>query len=131
MNESRVYKLWVLGRPTPKARPRKGKRNFYTPKRTKEWENLVAWKWIEKHGNGVAFPNGEVELKAVFYYSDRRTADIDNLAKSLADSLNGLAYADDKQVAHMDVTRVTNAEVEGVEIEVRPWDGGEGIAPAE
>ena len=123
MNDSPVYKLWVGGRPRPKARPRKGKHgNFYTPKQTKEWEALVAWKWREQHGADVPFKNGPVSLKAVFYYADRRAPDTDNLVKLICDSLNGIAWNDDRQVVEIYARKILGAEVEGVDLEIRPCD---------
>ena len=40
-----------------------------------------------------------------FTYRTHRTADIDNLAGGFMDAANGILWDDDKQVAHLTVTR--------------------------
>lgn len=99
----------VIGHPVPKARPRvvsKGKRRFaYTPKRVKEWENMVT---EEAHKHFERPFDWPVVVSLTFYMprpKSRRlgfwvstTPDLDNLEKSVLDALNGVAYMDDRLV---------------------------------
>lgn len=99
----------VAGHPVPKARPRvvtKGKRRFaYTPKRVKEWEDLVTEEARRHFERPFDWP---VVVSMVFYIDrpvSRRldfwvstTPDLDNLEKSVLDALNGVAYTDDRLV---------------------------------
>jgi Holliday junction resolvase RusA-like endonuclease len=99
----------VLGDPVPKARARtvrKGGRTWsFTPKNVAQWEKRVKEE-AEKH---FAEPfNGPVALTIGFYMrrpKSRRkenyvetTPDLDNLEKAVLDSLNGVAYPDDRYV---------------------------------
>lgn len=105
----RRVRFEVTGQPVPKSRPRvvtKGKRTFaYTPKRVREWEDLVR----EEAGKHFERPfDWPVVVSMVFYMErpeSRRldfwvstTPDLDNLEKSVMDALNGLAYTDDRLV---------------------------------
>jgi len=82
-----TYKLEIEGRPVPKKRPRVTENSTFTPPETVQHENKILAQWVAKHGNIEL--GGDLELKAEFHYPDRRTADIDNLIKCVADSLGG------------------------------------------
>jgi len=82
----------------PKGRPRKGKGHFYTPRRTKEWEQSLAWAWAQEHGNKVLYPQGSLGVLNAYFFHDKRSADLDNLLKSTWDACNGLAWKDDGQI---------------------------------
>jgi len=85
----------VPGEPVPKARPRAGKGKVYTPRRTLAYEARV--RQAARAGCRVAY-QGPVTLVVDFYLGTRRRVDVDNLLKSVADALNGVAYGDDTQV---------------------------------
>lgn len=53
----------------------------------------------------------------------QRRMDVDNVAKSVLDGLNGVAYEDDNQVVELLVRKhkVTRKEEERVEIEIREF----------
>jgi len=61
--------------------------------------------------------DGPVALRLGLYSKGRRRADIDNAAKSVMDGLNGVAYADDRQVVALHVYAMTG-EPERVEVEI-------------
>lgn len=110
-----VIKIVVPGRPVPKARPRLGKRgNVYTPTRTKEYEQLVGW-CAKQHIQETI--DGDIALHIKVYVKNNIFPDIDNIAKSIMDGLNGVAYKDDKQVSCLTVQRIKGNE-EKVEIEL-------------
>ena len=96
----------VEGTPIPKSRPRvvtKGKRRYaFTPKKVKEWENIIKNE-AERHFE-IPF-DWPVVVSIVFHMprpKSRRldiwvptTPDLDNLEKSVLDALSEVAYTDD------------------------------------
>lgn len=108
----------VPGRPIPKARPRtvsgpRGTRTTYTPGKSLDFEREVKWEAkrarISKHAGVLAL--------TIRFFGCR--GDWDNLAKSICDALNGIAYDDDRQIeeAHVFVDR--HAKHSRTEIEIR------------
>lgn len=118
----------VDGTAVPKQRPRISGRRAYTPKRTKDYEGRVlsafrsSYKgiypafgkdtpvhisvtvrqeipksWSKK--KRLQAENGEIVPLS-------RNGDIDNIAKSIMDALNGFAYEDDCQVTTLVITKI-------------------------
>ena len=101
------YTFVASGRPKAKRRPRLGRgRRAYTPMQTHLAEDAVR----EAYGNGPKF-DGPVHVDVEFHpdhtqvtisndetWPSPLTADVDNLAKLVLDSLNGTAWEDDRQV---------------------------------
>lgn len=81
-----------------KQRPRFGRGRAYTPAGTRNWEELLAWRFIERHGRPKLSSPLRVEL---FFGGVQANQDIDNLAKSCLDALNGIAFEDDRQVVEL------------------------------
>jgi crossover junction endodeoxyribonuclease RusA len=96
----------VPGKPVPKGRARVTRTGHaYTPKRTKEYEELIGQCFIEAYrGPRPAFPEGNVTLVVKVYESGKRYADADNYLKACSDGINGLGYTDDVQVTTALVT---------------------------
>jgi Holliday junction resolvase RusA-like endonuclease len=112
----------ITGPPTAKERPRftsiNGKVRAYTPKKSASYTNLVKLE-AQKH---ITKPiEGPVGLYIHFYlprpkrliwktkqmpaiYTDKRP-DIDNLAKSVIDGLNNIAFRDDGQIAMLHIQK--------------------------
>ena len=108
--------LVIETRPKSKARPRMSKSgHVYTPKETKEYEKLISDAWMEQNpyppfSNPVSVTmafcfkrpkthydrHGVLKPDAPTRYTN--TPDLDNVEKAVLDSLNGLAYTDDKLV---------------------------------
>lgn len=137
-------KFIVYGEPKAKGRPRfvnRGKFvSTYTPKETIEYENLVKFAFLEScNGNPKCF-EGEVAVKITAFFSIPKSTskkkkkmmiegkihhtkkpDIDNLCKSILDSLNKVAFKDDSQVYMLLGTKnygdTPRVEVEIVEVE--------------
>jgi len=104
----------IDGEPVGKGRPRLGKHAVYTPTKTRQYEDLV--KYIYKTKCKHFFKDDvKVDIKCYFSIpkSDSKKVkknkykniirpskkpDIDNIIKVILDSLNELAYDDDKQV---------------------------------
>ncbi len=115
-----MIKLTIPGRPVPKGRPRLGVRGrkafVYTPPATREYEKIVGW--VAK-SLGCRPVEGPVSVSLRVFC--RRKMDVDNVAKSILDGLNGIAYEDDDQVVELRVRKfkVKNKAEERVEIEIR------------
>lgn len=110
-----MYRIIIPGRPVPKGRPRFSKTGHaYTPQRTREYEELVGWKVREIMKEPL---QGNVALHIRVYVKRNVFPDIDNIAKSCMDGMNGIAYKDDKQVSYLTIQRLKGNE-EKVEIEI-------------
>ncbi len=84
----------VPGRPVPKGRPRFKNGHAYTPKKTREYEDLVAYHSLHKQGS---FPEGPVRVTLSFHTKSK--ADLDNLIKSVLDGVQlAGVFKDDRQV---------------------------------
>ena len=124
----------IPGKAQAKQRPRMGRSGIvYTPKETLVYENYVKMCYSDyaKQFGWLPYENqvrAEIEVLVAVPKSDSKTKkkakiegmirpavkpDCDNLAKSILDSLNGLAYRDDKQVVELVVKKyyAENAEV--------------------
>jgi Holliday junction resolvase RusA-like endonuclease len=135
--------FWISGKPQGKERPRFTRQGHtYTPKKTRSYENTVITTFLRNfRKNGVKFPtfdgDKQVSVELIAYYEipkswskKKRAAaiegmlrptvkpDTDNIAKIVLDSLNGLAYADDKQVVDCRVSK-WYGDTAGISIKVR------------
>ena len=130
----------VEGKVEGKQRPRFRKvGNFvqtYTPKQTRYYEKLIADEY--KKQSGVLFPaemplglriRAFMGIPSTFSKIKKNRAiegelrptkkpDADNIAKSILDGLNGVAYADDKQVVELSVKKYYGT-LERVEIDIQ------------
>ena len=117
----------VDGAAVPKQRPRISGRRAYTPKRTKDYEEQVLQTFRSSYrGFYPAFgkdvpvricisviqeiPKSWSKKKRAQAESGEivplsRNGDVDNIAKSILDALNGFAYEDDCQVTTLIVTK--------------------------
>lgn len=115
-------KFTVYGKPQAKQRPRVTRRGYaLTPKETVYYENLVKSEYVRQCGEML---EGAIkaDIKAYFEVpkstSKKKRAqmlsgeilrtqkpDCDNLAKSILDALNGIAYHDDSQVVELHVSK--------------------------
>ena len=122
----------VNGPAVPKQRPRISGRRAYTPKRTKDYEERVLDAFRSSYrgfypafGKDVpvwvcihiiqAIPKSWSKKKRAQAEQGEivplgRNGDIDNVAKSILDALNGFAYEDDCQVTTLIVTKQYGAE---------------------
>lgn len=108
------HTIVINGRPVPKGRPRLGRRGrVFTPEKT-----LIAEAQIREAWDGPLF-EGPVSIRVVFNVEQTEVTvfecsdttpsklrgDIDNYVKTLMDGLNGVAWADDKQVHYVEATK--------------------------
>ncbi len=113
----------IPGKVQAKQRPRFNGKFAYTPKETIAYENWVKTCYLEKHRDVKPLEN-PLKVKIIAYYEVPKSAskkkklqmlhneifptvkpDTDNIAKSILDSLNGIAFLDDKQVVKLEVEK--------------------------
>ena len=99
-----------------------GRSQAITPKETLSYENLV--KWVYQNTYGARKLEGELEARIVAMYSipksmtkknrklieegklhPTKKPDLDNVAKIVLDSLNGIAYSDDSQIVKLNIEK--------------------------
>ena len=120
------FRFTVPGEPVGKGRPRVVRRGgfiqTYTPEKTASYENLVKLEFQRQGGRMMK--DGPVYMSIMAWYAIPKSVskrkreamigglilptkkpDCDNLAKSIADALNGLAYRDDSQVVSLHVSK--------------------------
>ena len=120
----------IPGEAKAKARPRfaKGSGRTYTPKTTLYYENLVkvsfmeqckTWQITDKPCAAVisAFfpiPKSTTKARKALMQLDKikptRKPDLDNIAKSILDSLNGIAWQDDSQIVNIWISKHYDVE---------------------
>lgn len=132
-----TIKFIVSGKPQGKARPRFRKiGNYvstYNPKQTTEYEKLVKSSAIEQCKDKLNKQyTGLVKMSIKAYFKPNKSIskkqydlligkehlkkpDSDNIAKIICDSLNGVAYKDDSQVAYLEIEKYY-ADEERVEV---------------
>ena len=122
----------VHGTAVPKQRPRISGRRAYTPKRTKDYEGRVLTAFRSSYSGFYPAFGKDVPVRVCIRivqavpksWSKKKRAqaeqgeivplgrngDIDNVAKSILDALNGFAYEDDCQVVRLTVSKEYGAD---------------------
>lgn len=107
------YNLEINARPIPKQRPRLSKFAVYTPKKTADYEKLIAYEWKRRYKDLILKKAVKLDLLFCFkkaksckkdYHTQR--PDLDNLEKAILDGLNKTAFEDDCQVVEMKSQKV-------------------------
>ena len=131
-----MIEFTVLGKPFGKERPRPNRtgHGVYTPQKTKRYEYLVAQSARLVFNEKPLESYIRVSIRAFFAIakSDSKkkkqaklanqirpamTPDADNIAKAVLDGLNGVVYADDKQIVELKVIKAY-AEEPRVEVTI-------------
>lgn len=124
--DNKTISFVVLGKPMGKQRPRFSRTctgvRTYTPRKTQEYEDLVriSYRAVSKEKlkgaisatiygyfeppKSISKKQREQMLKGDISYIKK--IDSDNLAKSILDALNGVAYDDDSQVCLLVVQKL-------------------------
>lgn len=124
----------IPGKVQAKQRPRFNGRFAYTPEKTLEYENWVKACYSMKYP--VLQLAGPLKVTIITYFAIPKSTskkkakqmldyeilptvkpDTDNIAKSILDSLNGIAYLDDKQVVNLQVEKYY-AETSSVSVKI-------------
>ncbi|HCT63885.1 MAG TPA: RusA family crossover junction endodeoxyribonuclease [Lachnospiraceae bacterium] len=113
-----MIEFTIPGEPTGKARPVVTKTGAFTPKKTVLYENLVKTVYSGEILDGFleanikayyaipkSKPKNKKELMKQGVIRPDKKPDCDNVAKIILDALNGIAYADDKQVVRLTVEK--------------------------
>ncbi|HBE8973316.1 TPA: RusA family crossover junction endodeoxyribonuclease [Clostridioides difficile] len=127
--------LVIDGEPVGKERPRMNSitKRTYTPNKTKSYEELIKWLYQSKVKH---YFEGYIKMTLRCYYSiaksnskkvkeqkrnnvlrPNKKPDLDNIIKSVADSLNGIAYKDDSQIVEV-VSKKYYSDKPRVEVEL-------------
>lgn len=135
--------LTILGEPVGKQRPRYSMYNgivrTYTPQQTINYESLIAHEYNQKYGklsferdtpisivvnayfklSGVDFnksglsKSGRAKMSMGYC---TKNVDLDNIVKSIMDSLNSICYVDDKQVVVINACKFWTMDTPRVEV---------------
>lgn len=130
--EGTAFANLTLDHVPTKSRPRFNG-HVYISKATREAENAVREAWREQVGIEYGDWGGEVRVairierplaksnpKTWVGKPDMGKPDLDNTAKLILDALNGIAYADDKQVTSLSIRRMPRTEHRaGVRVHIR------------
>lgn len=114
----------VPGEPKGKGRPRVTRSGHaFTPKDTVMYENLVRTSFTQKYPEHIPVPDREIRATIKAFYGmpkaskkktedmvtgkirPKKKPDLDNIAKSILDSLNGIAFRDDSLVVDLSVSK--------------------------
>lgn len=101
------YDFFIAESPFGKQRPKFGRGHAYTPKETREYEQ-----YVKSLYHGPLF-EGAVIVKILAGFNPQKgkevyptkKPDADNIAKTILDALNGVAYDDDKNVVDLVVSK--------------------------
>ena len=117
-----MFKFTVHAAPEGKARPRVTAHGTYTPRGTRQYEDLVRWEYKRQGGPDYGSVPLRVTITAFFQLRSSATKrekfaamtgelrpakkpDADNIAKAICDALNGIAYKDDAQIIELTVRK--------------------------
>lgn len=123
-----VIRFVVPGEAVGKGRPRvvqhNGFTHSYTPAKTASYENLVKLMYNEQTDRHYFDKNCELGMKIEALFAIPKSAgkrarhemeigirrptkkpDADNIIKTIADSLNGIAYHDDSQIVYVEARK--------------------------
>lgn len=142
---SLIYSIRVDTAPVAKARPRVtmrgGKARAYTPKKSADYERLIASHWKHAPTDKPVALRMEFGMPIPASWPKYRRAealqgsllpakkpDIDNLVKAVLDALNGIAYDDDGQVVEVSARKVYT-ESPAVKVELHDLGGNMYSAP--
>ena len=125
-----IYEFEVPGKIIGKGRPRLNSYTgvVYTPTRTKDYESLVEQYFLLKYPRFKAL-EGRIKVNIIAYFSIPKTTrksdinemlennisptkkpDIDNIVKSILDSMNKFAFKDDNQITKLEVEKKYSLE---------------------
>lgn len=132
--EKHKVRFVIPGEPVAKERPRRDKKtgNFYTPKKTQNFETVCSLAYGNKH----YFDGKQLRVSILFKFKipksyskkDRDKAlrgeirpskkDLDNCIKAVLDGLNGKAWKDDRYIHELSAKKIFSDKSEiAVEIE--------------
>ena len=124
-------KFKIIGKPIPKGRPRFFRAGAhvgtYTPTKTRKWEEFVRFQavqyrpkklWEGPISMALTFmmPRPKSLPKKVVYHIKK--PDLDNLAKSIKDALQGIIYKTDSQIIILNLEKKYTLNEYGVVVKM-------------
>ncbi len=110
--------LTIPGRPVPLARSRTRSGRHYLPRRSRAYRELVQAEWMAAGRPSLGAAPFAASLR---FYGAHGGADLDNLCKAIADSLNGLAFTDDRQLVCIAGAHKLPTDADGPRAVVELW----------
>lgn len=113
-----ILRLAVPGNPIPCPRPRVVRYNTYIPPKARTYIDTVSWEIKLKMPLGHD-SDGLWGLSVVFYRGNRLRCDIDNLVKSIMDSITNVRFwVDDSQLVDLSAKKRYDKKKPRVEFEI-------------
>jgi crossover junction endodeoxyribonuclease RusA len=118
-----LLKFTIPGPPVGKGRPRFWGKKPTTPPKTRKYEELVGWCGrYAANKDHVGNLIGWYYLDVRLYFKNDRRPDTDNVVKAVMDGLEGVLWANDRNVLPR-VQRVVIGSVEPrIEVEIYPYE---------
>jgi crossover junction endodeoxyribonuclease RusA len=116
-----IVELVIDGEPVSKQRPRFARNKgggVYTPKNTKEAQQVIGWSIRSAYRQLVPEPDGAFWVVLHFYTKNRQRRDLDNMCKLVFDACNGLVWRDDAQVEVLTARVTRQSERPRTEMEI-------------
>jgi crossover junction endodeoxyribonuclease RusA len=111
-------RISVAGAPIPLQRSRTSGTRHYLPARSKAYRETVQAEWLTA---GLPSVGTAAFAASMRFYGARSNADLDNLVKAILDALNGLAFADDRQLVCLAGCHKLPADEAGKRTVVELW----------
>lgn len=139
----------IRGKPTGKGRPRFARNGHcWTPDKTVAYEREIKLAYWEAYGRRHFSADKALAVEIVLYYVRPKSMtkakrlmaqrgilrpvvkpDVDNVAKAILDALNGVAFADDRQIVQLSCEKwydVTDENCGFASVTIKGWSmGGE------
>ncbi len=127
----------IIGQPVPKGRPRffraGGLVGAYTPKKTRSWESIVRGQAVSYRPKYLwegpiimtltfMMPRPKSLPKKIIHHTKK--PDLDNLAKSIKDALQGIIYRTDSQVVILNLEKKYALSESGVMVRIEKRKNG-------
>ena len=90
---------------------------YFLSKKFKDFERAVKWV-ASTQAKGEPF-TGDLKVNVRFSFTNKKHGDLLNLPKGLMDSLEGILYANDRQIKKASIEVFENSETDWFEVEVR------------
>ena len=110
--------LTIPGRAVPLQRSRTRGGRHYLPARSRAYRELIQGTWLA--AGRPSLGDRPFACSARFYGANP-AADLDNLLKAILDALNGLAFADDRQLCCFSGCHKLPADSAGPRAEIELW----------
>lgn len=124
-------KFEVIGTPVAKGRPRLSRYGTYTPAKTVNYENLVKISYLNQCDDKLTGKAIKMEIWAIFEPTKTekkskkkyqsllgkpyiKKPDNDNIAKSICDALNEIAYDDDSNISELIVHKLYGEQAKAI-----------------